>query len=461
MNRLAAAEHDVEHAHLRELVEDAAGLVERERGALRGGVDIAAGAASRAAAREHHVHLGGAGERVRVGLRIEAVVGALPERRLGLSQPPHQLAIDVQQRARPLQLDDSRPNGSARLREMPSPRGGSFTAPPLHRVRGASRPPGSRAFGPRQARTSRCARARGKRQRAREGGPEEQEGHVDAERAGVGIAPEGGAQHASAREERHAELYSDRAGRAPHRRARAVRRIDRVAAGGAATPLAPARALSPRRRGPAPARQRRRKARDGDDGADAAIDGAEFAAGVGERALIALGEIGERDAGVGERGRELDPGGAGLEQHPQDDPFAALGGQIAETSASPEICASDSSAGRSATARVSVDSEIRTMGRLKAWAATSLCAALAVRSRRHSMRCVPGSLPVPPSTSHCSDWALRAAISSSAPGVLMRAPVACRRGMNNRRPIPTIPPDSRSANRPARAGARANRRETR
>ena len=121
LQRFAAAQSDVEHAHFRQLVEDAAGLLERKRRALRRRVDITALAPGSAATREDDVHFGGRAQR--------PFDRQAPERRFRLAQLAHQLLVDVQQRARPFQLDDaaeplgpdpSDPHGVSLRRSAPS-----------------------------------------------------------------------------------------------------------------------------------------------------------------------------------------------------------------------------------------------------------------------------------------------------------------------------------------------------
>ena len=97
LERLAAPQCDVEHAHFGQLVEDAAGLVERKGGALRRGIDVAAAAAGRAPPRENDVHFRRRAERPR---------RQIPERRVRMAQLAHHLPVDLQQRAGTLQLDD-------------------------------------------------------------------------------------------------------------------------------------------------------------------------------------------------------------------------------------------------------------------------------------------------------------------------------------------------------------------
>ena len=101
LERFAAAESDVEHAHRGQLVEDAARIDERQRRALRRRVDVAARASGRAAARQDDVHLGGRGER-----RLGPLV-LVPRRRIGVAELAHHAPVDVQQSSRVFRFGDA------------------------------------------------------------------------------------------------------------------------------------------------------------------------------------------------------------------------------------------------------------------------------------------------------------------------------------------------------------------
>jgi hypothetical protein len=93
----------MEDAHLGEAIEGGLGLGLGERGTVRRGIDVAAGAARRAAARDDQVDLSWGGERP----RIQPGVFFLPQRALREAERARVVAVDIGQPARAVHRDDA------------------------------------------------------------------------------------------------------------------------------------------------------------------------------------------------------------------------------------------------------------------------------------------------------------------------------------------------------------------